>query len=369
MWLWASNLLNATPGTGSEPIFFAVNNLQEPEEIDTYLFDSEPPQYILELKAAISQAAIKVKDFKGKGRLPDVKPEPELREVLLSNLEEENSEIADTLINIYYLRSQMTLKPPTLPDSYYQRLSELGVTHQIFATPEDHKFDSYGSDQPDIDHYFGSLGSILKNREALQFVEEGGTFEVNILHYGPLHPLIIRQLIQITNRIDAVFYIVHDIAANPYEYDDDPSYFWSRPFSVQVETDGRTRNTKRLLVLRSPKMRSSSRASVEGGKSTRLPTEVQLQQLYSSLEDKKTRPWKTLPILTRFEKAYTIGLRSKHLGLGAPPTIEVPKGVLHPNIVAEMELDAGTMPISIHRPDGERNINELVDYSRHGHLY
>ena len=52
---------------------------------------------------------------------------------------------------------------------------------------------------------------------------------------------------------------------------------------------------------------------------------------------------------TRFEKARIIGARALQLAYGAPPLIEVPKGVTEPLQLAEIEFDKGVIPIVVLR--------------------
>ncbi|MGC8478488.1 MAG: DNA-directed RNA polymerase subunit K [Candidatus Micrarchaeia archaeon] len=52
---------------------------------------------------------------------------------------------------------------------------------------------------------------------------------------------------------------------------------------------------------------------------------------------------------TKYEKARIIGARALQLAYGAPPLIEVPKGVIDPLELAELEFDKGVIPITIIR--------------------
>ncbi|MGC9037657.1 MAG: DNA-directed RNA polymerase subunit K [Candidatus Micrarchaeia archaeon] len=52
---------------------------------------------------------------------------------------------------------------------------------------------------------------------------------------------------------------------------------------------------------------------------------------------------------TRFEKARIIGARALQLAYGAPPLIEVPKDVKDPLRLAELEFEAGVIPIVVIR--------------------
>ena len=53
--------------------------------------------------------------------------------------------------------------------------------------------------------------------------------------------------------------------------------------------------------------------------------------------------------LTRFEKARIIGARALQISMGAPVLIEIPKDVIDPIKIAELELKAGILPIIIRR--------------------
>ena len=59
---------------------------------------------------------------------------------------------------------------------------------------------------------------------------------------------------------------------------------------------------------------------------------------------------KSLPILTRFEKARIIGLRAKQINMGAEPFIDIPDNIIDGLIIAEMELKAKKIPFIIRRP-------------------
>lgn len=59
---------------------------------------------------------------------------------------------------------------------------------------------------------------------------------------------------------------------------------------------------------------------------------------------------KTLPILTKFERARILGLRSKQLSNGADTFIKVPQNVIQNHIIAEMELEQNMLPFIVCRP-------------------
>ena len=59
---------------------------------------------------------------------------------------------------------------------------------------------------------------------------------------------------------------------------------------------------------------------------------------------------KTLPILTRYEKAKIIGLRAKQINHGAQVFIDVPHNMIEGLSIAEKELEAKKVPFIIRRP-------------------
>ncbi len=50
---------------------------------------------------------------------------------------------------------------------------------------------------------------------------------------------------------------------------------------------------------------------------------------------------------TKFEKARVIGARALQLAYGAPPLVKVPKGVVDPIALAEIEFEKDIIPITI----------------------
>lgn len=63
---------------------------------------------------------------------------------------------------------------PSLPLSVFEALRDnFGVSHECFASPLNHFFDSFCSQFPDTDSYFGSLGSFF------EFRPSQGSFEVH----------------------------------------------------------------------------------------------------------------------------------------------------------------------------------------------
>jgi len=69
--------------------------------------------------------------------------------------------------------------------------------------------------------------------------------------------------------------------------------------------------------------------------------------------------------LTRYEKARIVGARSLQLSYGAPLLIERPAGTIDPIRIAQLELKAKILPLTIRRtnPNGEYQdiyINKLI---------
>jgi DNA-directed RNA polymerase subunit K len=50
---------------------------------------------------------------------------------------------------------------------------------------------------------------------------------------------------------------------------------------------------------------------------------------------------------TKFEKARIIGARALQLAYGAPPLVKVPKEMINPIDLAELEFDKAVIPITI----------------------
>jgi DNA-directed RNA polymerase I, II, and III subunit RPABC2 len=59
---------------------------------------------------------------------------------------------------------------------------------------------------------------------------------------------------------------------------------------------------------------------------------------------------KTIPYLTKYEKARILGQRSKQINAGAPSFVKVPENVIDGYIIAEMELKEKRIPFIIRRP-------------------
>lgn len=59
---------------------------------------------------------------------------------------------------------------------------------------------------------------------------------------------------------------------------------------------------------------------------------------------------KTIPFLTKYEKARIIGQRAKQIETGAKPFIKVPENIIDSYIIAELELQQKRIPFIIRRP-------------------
>jgi len=59
---------------------------------------------------------------------------------------------------------------------------------------------------------------------------------------------------------------------------------------------------------------------------------------------------RTLPFLTKYERARILGQRSKQIEAGAKPFISVPEHIIEGNIIAELELQQKKIPFIIRRP-------------------
>lgn len=59
---------------------------------------------------------------------------------------------------------------------------------------------------------------------------------------------------------------------------------------------------------------------------------------------------KTIPFLTKYERARVLGQRAKQIEHGAPPLVTIDKSLIESYIIAEMELEAKKIPFIIKRP-------------------
>ena len=72
---------------------------------------------------------------------------------------------------------------------------------------------------------------------------------------------------------------------------------------------------------------------------------------------------KTMPILTKFERARILGLRAKQLANGADPFIKISGNLIQNHIIAEMELEQNVLPFIVCRPlpNGRKEYWKLQD--------
>jgi DNA-directed RNA polymerase subunit K/omega len=59
---------------------------------------------------------------------------------------------------------------------------------------------------------------------------------------------------------------------------------------------------------------------------------------------------KTIPYLTKYERARVLGQRAKQIEYGATPFVKVAENVIEPHIIAELELEQKKIPFIIRRP-------------------
>ena len=59
---------------------------------------------------------------------------------------------------------------------------------------------------------------------------------------------------------------------------------------------------------------------------------------------------KTLPYLTKYEKARILGQRAKQIETGSKPLVRIPENIIDANIIAELELREKKIPFIIKRP-------------------
>ena len=71
----------------------------------------------------------------------------------------------------------------------------------------------------------------------------------------------------------------------------------------------------------------------------------------------------TLPIMTRYEKAKILGIRSTQINSGAEPFIDVPNNIIDGITIARMELEQKAIPFIIRRnlPNGKSEYWDIQD--------
>jgi len=78
-----------------------------------------------------------------------------------------------------------------------------------------------------------------------------------------------------------------------------------------------------------------------------LESKTKIQRVDNIITDENHT---TIPIMTRYEKAKILGLRSSQINSGADVFIEVPPGIIDGITIANMELEAKKIPFIIRRP-------------------
>ena len=59
---------------------------------------------------------------------------------------------------------------------------------------------------------------------------------------------------------------------------------------------------------------------------------------------------RTIPILTKYERARVIGQRTKQLNRGARPYVSVPEDIIDGYLIAQLELEQKKIPFIVRRP-------------------
>jgi DNA-directed RNA polymerase I, II, and III subunit RPABC2 len=59
---------------------------------------------------------------------------------------------------------------------------------------------------------------------------------------------------------------------------------------------------------------------------------------------------RTIPFLTKYERARILGQRAKQINAGSPPFVKVPENVIDGYVIAELELKEKRIPFIIRRP-------------------
>uniref|UniRef100_A0A6U0SUF3 PCIF1 WW domain-containing protein n=1 Tax=Eucampia antarctica TaxID=49252 RepID=A0A6U0SUF3_9STRA len=123
----------------------------------------------------------------------------------------------------------------SLPPQAFETLTKhFGVTHECFASPMNHACPSYNSIFPDIDRYFGSLGSFF------DFVPKEGSFELDIPFNSASAKMILDHILGLLYQSDSDKHPLSFIIIVPHG-DDFLEYAQNSPFlrktaTVEVDT-------------------------------------------------------------------------------------------------------------------------------------
>jgi DNA-directed RNA polymerase I, II, and III subunit RPABC2 len=72
---------------------------------------------------------------------------------------------------------------------------------------------------------------------------------------------------------------------------------------------------------------------------------------------------RTIPFLSKYERARVLGMRAKQINSGGDPFIDVPTHIIDGHVIAEMELEKKSIPFIIMRPmpNGKKEYWKLSD--------
>ena len=109
---------------------------------------------------------------------------------------------------------------------------------------------------------------------------------------------------------------------------------------------------------------------VDAHPESQMPSYEEVRALSKVVRDDSGRPCdplhRTLPILSKYERARIIGIRATQLADGAQPLITINKPAISELVIAEMELEANKLPFIIRRPliTGGSEYWKLADLER-----
>ena len=103
---------------------------------------------------------------------------------------------------------------------------------------------------------------------------------------------------------------------------------------------------------------------------SQMPSYEEVRALSKVVRDDSGKPCdplhRTLPIMSKYERARIIGIRATQIADGAQPLITINKPAISELVIAEMELDANKLPFIIRRPliTGGSEYWKLADLER-----
>jgi len=128
---------------------------------------------------------------------------------------------------------------------------------------------------------------------------------------------------------------------------------WNEPNSGSEDYDDRNKHKKiGQHIDRNELLKYHPECIVQNFEEIRALSDIQLKNAHI-----------TIPLLTKYEKARVIGMRTLQLNNGADPLVEIPDTLLDNVIVAEKELMAKKLPFIICRPlpNGRKEYWKLED--------